>query len=408
MRRKSNISSTQAAWNAPPPSLGLASEDDITKRWRLRAQSEGNTMERPLIYELINAAKEALKPQHPDAVTKDTVVTQKTQLQYWTNAKRIFGVDTEAGKIIPPTNPEVVIAAVRSANTLSTLRMHARSVRHASLLALSALLKRADIAQRNGNWNEVERIVTDLQFNTYTVLAQMMPADYKDGWGAAKPRHGKKSSLKGLPTNWRELVTVEAHGQFRISVMVALLTGCRPAELEKGVMLEFDGDGLYATIQGAKVKDTAGQKQRRFRIADHPITKLLIDHMDQSDEKRNAMMVKVEHGNSVTTHMREIGKKLWPKKKEAITVYTARHAMAADCKAAITCGANPDLVSQVLGHIVDKTASYYGSIFQSGGISVAPSDVDVPKAIRQKVRARNIQRAINLGLLKIKANLSNH
>ena len=108
-------------------------------------------MERPLIYELINAAKEALKPQHPDAVTKDTVVTQKTQLQYWTNAKRIFGVDTEAGKIIPPTNPEVVIAAVRSANTLSTLRMHARSVRHASLLALSALLKRADIAQRNGN-----------------------------------------------------------------------------------------------------------------------------------------------------------------------------------------------------------------------------------------------------------------
>jgi len=31
---------------------------------------------------------------------------------------------------------------------------------------------------------------------------------------------------------------------------------------------------------------------------------------------------------------RAVGKKIWPKRKESITVYTARHAMAADCKAA--------------------------------------------------------------------------
>jgi len=79
--------------------------------------------------------------------------------------------------------------------------------------------------------------------------------------------------------------------------------------------------------------------------------------MDESDATRDVMLVKVEHGNSVTTYMRKIGKKLWPRKKQSITVYTARHAMAADCKAGIHEGIYPDLVSQVLGHVVDKTSS---------------------------------------------------
>lgn len=194
----------------------------------------------------------------------------------------------------------------------------------------------------------------------------------------------------------------KVYGQFRIPAIVALLTGCRPAELEKGVLIERVGDHLYATIQGAKVTKKAGQKQRRFRIADHPVTNLLIDIMTKSDETRDAMTVKVECGNSVTTHMRSVGKKLWPGRKETITVYTAQHAMAADCKAVIHEGADPDLVSQVLGHVVDKTASYYGARFQSGGISVAPSKVVVPSEIKQKVRERNHNRAIDRGLLKTK------
>lgn len=83
--------------------------------------------------------------------------------------------------------------------------------------------------------------------------------------------------------------------------------------------------------------------------------------MNESVETRNEMIVKVTHGNSVTTHLREAGKKLWTGRKESISAYSARHAIASDCKKAIADGADPDLASQVLGHIVDKTASYYGS-----------------------------------------------
>ena len=69
--------------------------------------------------------------------------------------------------------------------------------------------------------------------------------------------------------------------------------------------------------------------------------------------------------------------------------------MAADCKQAIAEGADPDLVSQVLGHVVDKTASYYGNRYQSGGRSMVPLDVTVTKPIKHKSRARNEARKSN-------------
>jgi hypothetical protein len=360
-------------------------------------------MERQAIYELINTAKQALIPKHPDGATKDTIVTADAQKQYMKEVRRIFGTTPISGRLIIPKTPEPVIAAVRSAKTLATMRKRARSVRHISMEILKAALKTADAAQRAGDWVKVEQIVTSHEFRTCITLCKLMPSAYADdGWKPIKSRSSKKRSLTGLPPNWREQVAGATNGQFRNAVLVALLTGSRPAELEKGVLIERIKGGLYATIQGAKVKKNAGQKQRRFRIADHPITNMLMCIMDESDETCNVMKVKVEHGNSVTTNMRAIGKKLWTKKKQSITVYTARHAMAADCKAAIASSIAPDLdlVSKVLGHIVDKTASYYGARFQSGGISMAPSEVEVPKPIKQKVRARNRQRAIERGLQK--------
>jgi hypothetical protein len=103
--------------------------------------------------------------------------------------------------------------------------------------------------------------------------------------------------------------------------------------------------------------------------------------------------------------MRSIGKKLWPA-KEAITVYSARHAMAADCKSAShNPGTDPDLASKVLGHRVDKTASYYGSLFQSSGISVAPSNVMVTHPVKNKSKVKNSLRMTPSQLKKISQGL---
>lgn len=351
-------------------------------------------MDKQAIFDRIRQARAAMQPKHPDAATLDTVVTEETAEQYDAVAKRIFGRNPKTGRIIPPHTPDPVIAKIRRARKKSTLRKYARAVRHTALKNLGTLLKGADQAQRAGNWDEVERIVTHPVFQTYVVLADMMPSDYMQGWTPKGKRKGKKGSLLRLPVDWREMMANESHGQFRIPMLVAFMTGCRPVELEKGILIEQKNGSLHVTIQGAKVTKKSGQEYRRFRLADYPLTDELIAIMNLSEDPLR-MIVKVDCGNSVTTHMRAIGKKLWPKRQETITVYTARHGMAAECKAAIDQGADPDIVSQVLGHIVDETASYYGNRFQAGGHSVLPCEIDVPKPIRHKQRERLAERKRN-------------
>lgn len=348
-------------------------------------------MERQEIYHLLANAKQALQPTHEDAATIKTIVTSDAHDQYLKITRRIFGVDAN-NKMIYPQDADVIFNLIRQSKTKATLRKYARAVRHVALNALSDQLKQADAAQRIGDWQKVERIVSQPQFTAFTNLAMLLPADYAKDWEATKKRKGKKSSLSRLPNNWREQMAAKSTGQFRIPMMIALLTGVRPEELQKGVLVKLLDNCLYVHIKGAKVKENAGQKYRQFKLADHPITRELIQIMQINNETE--MLVQVDIGNSVTTHMREVGKKIWPKRKESITCYTARHAMAAECKQAIFEGANPDLVSQVLGHIVDKTASYYGNRFQSGGVSVVPTAVKVPKEVRHKSTTRNANRRI--------------
>jgi integrase len=368
-------------------------------------------MDRQEIYQRIDAAKTALMPVKDDAESVggkvrngpksvNDPVTKNAHIQYTKETERIFGVieSTKDGSpqkvIIPPKDALTIIKKVQTAKTKSTLRKRARAVRYVASIFLKSILKAADHAQRNNDWATVESLVSNARFEALTILASMLPADYDDNnWEAQRRRKGKKSSLLRLPEDWRELMAAKSTGQYRIPMIVALMSGCRPAELESGVTLKIVNNELYVHIIGAKVKKTAGQETRKFRLADHPLTTELRGVVES--EGLTEKIVQVKSGNSVTTHMRSLGKKIWPKRKESITAYTARHAIAADCKAASAEGADEDLVSKVLGHIVDKTASYYGARSQSGRGSIAPSEVSVPRVVRNKQRSRSSNRMID-------------
>jgi integrase len=360
----------------------------------LRAQTEGMRVDRQEVYQRIKDAKAALKPTVLFAKSVDEAVTDDANKQYLKDATRIFGVNKVTGDVCTPHDASIIVKKVQTAKTKNTLRKYARAVRYVASFFLKSVLKVAGDAQRNNNWAKVESLVSDARFEALTILASMLPADYDDhNWEAQRHRKGKKSSLLRLPEDWRELMAAKSTGQYRIPMMVALMTGCRPAELENGVTLKIINDELYVHIIGAKVKKTAGQETRKFRLADHPLTTELKGAIES--EGLVEKIVQVKSGNSVTTHMRSVGKKIWPRRKESITVYTARHAIAADCKAATAEGAEEDLVSKVLGHVVDKTASYYGARSQSGRGSIAPSEVSVPREVRNKQRNRSSNRMVN-------------
>ena len=399
------------------------------------------SMEKQEIYQLIAEAKTALLPTHDDPeirkviATVKTVVTEDASRQYQKYAKLLFSYqesEQEGGKKISKNidfsiSADVVKSNVKSAGTKATLRKYARSVRHVAIHELHRLIKLVDDAQRSGDWEKVSVIVTDPSFKVLTELCKILPADYFEGWTPAakyikKDKNGdlkknkngevikpldrpnsKKRSLAKLPKDWCEQMLALSKGQYRLPMLTCMLTGCRPHEVEKGMVFKKFGSVLAVHIKGAKVTAYAGQKSRTLQLPDNELKTELLK-MLRFDEKGVAI-VKVKYGNSITTHMRNLGQTLWPRRKESLTVYTARHAMASACKQAIFEGADPDLASKILGHIVDKTLSYYGNRYQAGGVNIVPTAVKVPKDVRHKSKERNIARRSNNKIPRIRSKI---
>ncbi|HEY9209978.1 MAG TPA: hypothetical protein VIO56_01095 [Methylotenera sp.] len=347
---------------------------------------------------LLKSANQNLKAYRvlkPGGARQTEITTAiRTALDYREVAEGIFGQCKSTGIVNLPGNAQTIISKVRKARKLSTLRKRATSVRLYSLTWIKRKLDMVEAAKYHGSWQGIERIVSSPTFISLVELSKMMPADYRNGWVPQSKRKSKKASLCNLPKNWRELMAkASVHGQFHIPMLSAMLTGARPEEIQRGITFIRMGDQLRVRIRGAKVKAEAGQPWRFFNVADHPIKDMLLAYMDTQPNK-NKLVVRVGNKNSLTTYMRSIGKKLWPDRKEAITAYSARHAMASDCKLAIKNGADEDLASMVLGHCVDKTQSYYGNLSQSGGDSMAPTNLVVCRPVRNKQKLKNSLRKL--------------
>ncbi len=328
----------------------------------------------------IKAARDALKPPHEDSATVDTKLTPNTEADYLKIAKRLYGVGKDKN-ILHPYDAESIIAKVRSVSKYSTLRKYARAIRHEALKKLSEILQKLDKAQRNNQHDLVKNVVMQPSFDGYITLAKMLPAEYKEGWIPESKRKSKKISLRGLPEDWREQMANNSSGQYHIPMLVILATGCRPAELKNGVKLILENGELSAVINGAKVTKHSGQEIRNLKLANNEITEKLKTYLIKDNGNP---IITVEKPNSVSTHMRSVGKRIWPKRKESITAYTARHAMAADCKASPLSETNPDFVSKVLGHQADDTKSYYGTRSQSSSDRFVPLAVKSTKTVKKK------------------------
>jgi len=338
------------------------------------------------VLELLGRAEEILMRAKNNPITKPSL---KTIQHYKDVVNRIFLATQGSGVSVAPTNAEAVIEYVRTAETIATLRMSAQALKPISTYMLREKYKEVRSAIKEKNWENAEKITTDPSFSALLTLSSMTAADYSIDWTPIAKRKSKKASLINLEMDWREqLARALPEGHFTFPALAQLLTGSRPAEIERGIKFIRIGDRLRVRIRSVKVTDEAGQPWRCFDVADHFIKYLLLEYMD-NEPNPNILFARVKNGNSLTTHIRSIGRKLWPKRKEAITCYSARHAMAADCKLAIQNGADPDITSQVLGHCVDKTQTYYGSLLQAGGVSMAPTNVRVSRPVKNKQKVKN-------------------
>lgn len=320
-------------------------------------------------------------------------ISDGTYKDYRKRASKFLFIDeSRDDNAIPLMSVKDIITEVRAVKALSTLRAYATGIRYFACHTLDYY--HADFLDylKNDKWSSTNpyRLANPETFFSILKLADLYPRDYRQNdWKPKKRRQSKILSLKGLDKNWREIMALEGHeNQYKIAMLVALVTGVRPIELEKGVLLTQGNGKLVALIQSAKVTKYSGQPTRKLVLKKHAATDLLIAHMNMQENK-NTLLVKVNNGNAVTKYMTRVGKKQWPEHKENITVYTARHAMASDCKKVDSESGeeSPMHTSETLGHQSDRTKRTYGKIYHSGGENLAPESVEVPYAVR--VHAKN-------------------
>ncbi len=189
--------------------------------------------------------------------------------------------------------------------------------------------------------------------------------------GTHEKRKSKRTSLKGLPHDWLELIcNHNLDSKYRRALLVMCLTGCRPVELVKGVTISLSEDSennnslVEFEINGAKLSDTKGQPIRKLSYTYEPSNKLLgalIDATNLIDAKQ--ITIFIESAVNFTTEIKRIGATLWPLHKESVTSYSIRHQIASNFKKYL----NGDDVSKALGHASPKTKKSYGSASQSKG-----------------------------------------
>jgi integrase len=194
-----------------------------------------------------------------------------------------------------------------------------------------------------------------------------------------KRRASKRATLPAAE-GWQRRVFDGATPAQRPAVALLWATGCRPAEIEKGVDVGRDRQGrLIVRIPGAKVHDGHGAGQ--------PVRLLMIDEASPAGAALAAML-----GDAPRMTVQRSATRL-NKDFEAIrrrvggtaSPYSMRHQVAADLKAVMEA----ENVAAALGHRVTRSQARYGSTRQAkGGAAIMAAQATHPvKETRPSVAA---------------------
>lgn len=194
-----------------------------------------------------------------------------------------------------------------------------------------------------------------------------------------RKRKTKAQGIMRLPIAWQQTL-VERMPNYREAVAVAAITGCRPAELERGIEIAITDDTLIVLVRGAKVTERAGQPWRQFAWELPCESRLVTLLAEAAKTSGGSKTVRVSSSLNFSTAIRDAGDRVWPKHRPRLTAYSLRHAAASEFKKA---WGDADQVSQALGHCASDTRGSYGRArFSKSG--AVPSAVDAARSVRQK------------------------
>lgn len=236
----------------------------------------------------------------------------------------------------------------RAASVLRAAWRRGISIRIKGLLDTHDLLSLTSDRQRRVQiWRDIQALVETLQED------QGLPAYQPPAGTPRAGKNSKRKGLRGLPDDWRDQLIEQARPEDQIPLLVMTLSGCRPAELKKGIEIMSAGHLLAFIIQGAKVKEYAGYEQRAVAI--DPQTLLCRNHDLIQSMFASEWKVSIANDQSFQKRIKRLAQRLGFKN---VSCYSLRHQLAADAKAT---GTGKTDLAKVLGHQAERTQRYYGN-----------------------------------------------
>ena len=219
------------------------------------------------------------------------------------------------------------------------------------------------LADGAGDANKVTSLW--MQVQTIQQIADDNVEAYEAGElvGASHKRNSKKASIKKLPDNWREVLcaTMSKHKHFN-AVKILACIGCRPAELDMGVQVFRDEEGIHFDIQGAKVDGKKGQRMREITLPpDHPVAMTLPDG------------IYFAHPESLT---KAITRKAIKLGFNGVSAYSFRHQFSSDLK---TSGYDKKTIARGMGHQSTATQQIYGNSGSGRPLQVSIESTKEPR-----------------------------
>lgn len=150
---------------------------------------------------------------------------------------------------------------------------------------------------------------------------------------------------------------------WKLALAAIAVTGARPAALERGItfsLTTIDGKKhLEATIAGVKLGSTRGQPYHVIRWAtendSHRIEELL--EIARATAKAPGQKLKISYdAEAISTRLRELSRKIWPRRKYHISAYCYRELLSSTAKEA---GIDGREIAAAMGHRSTESQGAY-------------------------------------------------
>lgn len=178
----------------------------------------------------------------------------------------------------------------------------------------------------------------------------------------------KRNGMHKLPQLWRRMMAAHIKSSHRYADHLTILemTGARPVEFSNGILVRRVRGALEFTLQGGKLSDTTGLKERVLTV---PVRTQTARRLARKLIKNGPAQVWQCKEKALADYVTAVREKAFPCHPYRISPYSYRHALASDLKSA---GAARIDLAAALGHRSTKTAGAYGRKGISGKVRPTP------------------------------------